>query len=69
MGPVETQVERERHSQLQGQSTSSRILEELIPKAVFELNNDHTGLAGLQASRWAKAEHTCHTRQPVKRTA
>lgn len=69
MGPVETQVKLERHSQLQGQSTSSRILEELIPKAVFELNNDHAGLAGLQASRWAKDEHTSHTRQPVKRNA
>ena len=51
VGRVETQVESEWHAQRQRPATTSRILEELIPKAVFELNNDHTGLAGLQASR------------------
>ncbi len=55
VGSVETEVKRERHAQRQRQSTSSRILEELIPKAVFELNNDHAGLAIRQACRWARA--------------
>lgn len=68
VGRVETEVKLERHSQSQRQSSSSRILEELIPKSVFEPNNDHAVLAGLQASRWERVEHTGHAPWPVKPT-
>jgi hypothetical protein len=69
VGRVETEVELERHSQSQRQPSSSRILEELIPEAVFELNNDHAVLIRLKASRWDRDEHTGHVLWPVKPTA
>ena len=76
MGRVETEIELERHSQSQRQWSSSRLLEELIPKAVFELTNDHAGLDGfrrLLGGRWTSIEVTHYglsngTRGPTSRT-
>ena len=45
MGPVETQVKRERNAHRQRQSTGSSILEQLIAKAVFELYTNHAEIA------------------------
>jgi hypothetical protein len=45
VGPVETQVERERNAQRQRQSTSRSILEQLIAKTVLELYADHVEIA------------------------